>query len=456
MPNLDEYLQTHADRFEQELCELLRIPSVSADPQHKGDVRRAGEWLAAQLQKIGLPAEVIDTDGHPLVYAQGPEVPGAPTALVYGHFDVQPVEPLDQWTRQPFEPAVAEGNVYARGASDDKGQLLTHIKSLETWLAVERRLPVNIKVLLEGEEEVGSESLVKYLAANREALACDCIVISDSGQFAPGQPAITCGLRGIAYYELRLRGPCRDLHSGSFGGTVTNPANALSRILASLIDDKGVVQIPGFYDDVVPLSDAERKSLAELPFDEAEYMKEVGVKQLAGEAGYTTLERRWARPTFDLCGLTSGYQGEGAKTVLPSRASAKLSFRLVANQDPDKITQSLRKHLDRVCPPGIEMELIAHQGSGGVLVSQDSPYMKAASRAIEQAFGVAPFLIREGGSIPVVGKFAEILQADVLLLGWGQDDDNTHAPNEKFCLADFHRGIKASTRLWEELAKLTK
>ncbi|MCX7424145.1 MAG: dipeptidase, partial [Planctomycetia bacterium] len=434
-------------------CELLRIPSVSADSGRRDDIRRAADWVAGQFRGLGFATEIIPTAGHPLVYAESPQVEDAPTVLVYGHYDVQPPEPLEKWTSPPFEPTIRDGCVVARGATDDKGQLFTHVKSAEAWIKTEGRLPVNLKYLIEGEEEVGSANLEHFIAANAEKLACDCVVISDSSQLAPGQPAITCGLRGIAYYELVLRGPNRDLHSGTFGGTVANPANALARMLAALIDGRGKIQVPGFYDDVVELSDREREQTAALPFDEEHYREEIGVAALSGEEGYTTLERRWARPTFDLCGLTSGYQGEGAKTVLPAVASAKVSFRLVPNQDPEKITQGLKTLLAEICPPGIEMELLSHHGSPGVLVPQDSPYMQAAARAIEYAFGVRPVFIREGGSIPVVATFADALGVDTLLLGWGQDDDNTHSPNEKFSLADFHRAIKASARLWEEIGK---
>lgn len=330
--------------------------------------------------------------------------------------------------------------------------MLTHVFSARAWMETAGRLPVNLKYIIEGEEEVGSRSLEVFLAEHAEQLACDCCVISDGAQFAPGQPAITYGLRGIAYYELHLTGPNRDLHSGTFGGTVTNPANALTQMLSALIDAQGRIQIPGFYDDVVPLSPEEREQLARLPFDEAAYSRELGVAALRGEVGYTTLERRWARPTFDINGLTSGYQGEGAKTVLPGTAMAKFSFRLVPNQQPAKISQLLEARLKELCPPGITMVLNDHHGSPGVLVSLDSPFVQAAARAIEHAFGRAPVYTREGGSIPIVSIFRESLGVDTLLIGWGQDDDNTHSPNEKFCLADFHRGIKASAKLWEELA----
>ncbi len=456
MPTIDQYLDANSQRFEEELIQFLQIPSISADMACSADIRRAAAWVADQFDRLGFVTETMETSGHPLVLAESPTVAGAPTVLVYGHYDVQPVEPLEAWISPPFEPTRRDGNLYARGATDDKGQLLTHIKSAEAWLASEGRLPVNLKYIIEGEEEVGSEGLEKFLVENARRMACDCVVISDGAQFAPGQPAINYGLRGIAYYELLLRGPNRDLHSGSFGGAITNPANALARMLAALVDDTGRIRVPGFYDDVLPLSAAEREQLAALPFDEAEFLTTNGVTGATGELGYTVLERRWVRPTCDICGLWSGYQGEGAKTVLPAIAGAKFSFRLVPNQDPRKVTEGLRQMLTEACPPGIEMELVEHHGAPGVLVPPESPYVQAAARAIEDAFGRPPVFTREGGSIPIVSTFRETLGADTLLIGWGQDDDNTHSPNEKFSLADFHRGIRASARLWAELGKIGK
>jgi len=456
MSQIDEYLASHAAWFEQRLCDFLRIASVSNDPAYRAEVDRAADWIAGQLRSLGFAAEVCPTAGHPVVYAESPPVEGAPTALVYGHYDVQPADRPDKWTSPPFEPSIRDGSICARGASDNKGQLLTHVFSARAWIETAGRLPLNLKYLIEGEEEVGSPSLEPFIRQNAQRLACDCIVISDGAQFGPNQPAITYGLRGIAYYELVLRGPSRDLHSGSFGGTVTNPANALVRILAALVDGHGRVQLPGFYDDVVPLSERERREMAALPFDEKAYLQQVGVAASTGEEGYTLLERRWARPTYDINGLWAGYQGQGAKTILPESAGAKFSFRLVPHQDPQQITQALRSMLESLVPPGIAMELTDLHGSPGVLVPLDSPYIQAAARAIEYAFGRSPVYTREGGSIPIVTTLHQTLRADALLLGWGQDDDNCHSPNEKFSLADFHRGIRASAKLWEELSRVGK
>ena len=452
--SIDRYLHAQRERFEEDLCQLLRIPSVSAEVACREQMHEAANWVADLLRRIGLATEVVQTAGHPLVYAESPPVAGAPTALVYGHYDVQPADPLEKWISPPFEPTRRDGNLYARGAADDKGQMLTHLFSAEAWIKAEGRLPINLKYIIEGEEEVGSGSLETFIAENADRLACDCVVISDSAKFAPDQPAITYGLRGIAYYELRLTGPNRDLHSGSFGGSVTNPGNTIAQMLAALIDGRGRIQVPGFYDDVIPLSPRERQEFAALPFADDDYHRELGVSGSTGEEGFSVLERRWARPTFDVCGLSGGYQGEGAKTVLPAAASAKFSFRLVPDQDPGKIGRSLKAMLDELCPVGIEMELIEYAGSAGVLVPLESQYVQAADRAIEHAFGCRPVFTREGGSIPIVSTFHDALGADTLLLGWGQDDDNTHSPNEKLCLADFHRGTKASARLWHELSKI--
>ncbi len=459
MSALDKYLSANRERFEEELCELLRIESISADSQYRDQVKQAAQWVAGQFESMKLKTELIETDGNPLVYAESPPVPGRPVVLVYGHYDVQPPDPLDEWITPPFEPTRRDGNIVARGATDDKGQMFTHIKSAQAWIDGNGKLPLQVKYLIEGEEETGSHNLYKYLNGDfdenaLEKLACDVIVISDTSQYAPGQPAITYGLKGIAYFELLLNGPKQDLHSGVFGGAVSNPANAITQMLGSLVDENGRVQVPHFYDDVVCITDSERNQFAALGFDERVFMEQLGVEALHGESGYSTLERRWARPTFDINGLWSGYQGEGEKTVLPARAGAKFSFRLVPDQKPAVIAQHLEAKLREVLPPGIEMELKIMHGTPGVVVPLESRFMNAAAEAIELGFGRWPVFIREGGSIPVVNAFHEKLGVDTLLLGWGLNDDNTHGPNEKFCLADFHRGIKASANLWQTISKV--
>jgi succinyl-diaminopimelate desuccinylase len=375
---------------------------------------------------------------------------------------VQPPDPLDEWKSPPFQPTVRDGSVYARGATDDKGQMLTHLLSVEAWIKTVGSLPLQIKFLIEGEEESGSSGINEFLAGKYDRdsfkaldkVAADIVVISDTAQYARGVPAITYGLRGICYFELKLKGPSQDLHSGDFGGTVTNPANALAQMLSAVIDSQGRIQVPGFYDDVIPLTEREKEQFQDLNFDDQTFMRKTGVSALNGEHGYTTLQRRWSRPTFDINGLTSGYQGQGSKTVLPYRASAKFSFRLVPNQNPQRIENELQTMMARLCPPGLEMELLNRHGAPGVVLSLDSPFMQAASQAIEHGFGAKPVFIRSGGSIPIVNAFKQMLGIDTLLLGWGQDDDNLHSPNEKFSLEDFYRGIRSSAQLWTELSKI--
>jgi acetylornithine deacetylase/succinyl-diaminopimelate desuccinylase-like protein len=452
---VDSYLAARRDQFEEQLKELIRIPSVSAQPAHDADTRRAAEFVRDDLRRMGVPAELIEfPKGHPIVYGERLDAPGKPTLLVYGHYDVQPAEPLEPWESDPFEPTVRNGNLYARGATDDKGQMFTHLKALEAWLQGAGTLPLNVKVLIEGEEEVGGINLEHYMAEHAGRLACDCAVISDTSQFGPGMPAITYGLKGLAYFELRIQGANRDLHSGTYGGAVANPLNALCGLLAGLKDADGRIAIEGFYDDVVPLEDWERAEFARLPFSEGEFLADLGVATGFGEAGYTTLERKWARPTCDVNGLWGGYSGPGPKTVLPCKAGAKFSFRLVPDQTPERIATLLRAHLERVCPPGVTWELEAMHGAPAVRVeAKGNPAVEAASRAIEAGFGTRPVLIREGGSIPVVGLIKRFLGVDTLLLGWGQNDDNLHGPNEKFSLADFRRGTRAAAHLLAELAR---
>ncbi len=447
-------LAESAPRHLAELVEWLRIPSVSSDSTRVNEVKQAATWVAEKLERAGLAVEILPTQGHPMVYAESPKIEGAPVVLVYGHYDVQPVEPLDEWVNGPFEPTIRDGNLYARGATDDKGQVLTHVQSVCDWLASGQPLPLQVKFLIEGEEEVGSENLERMLPELEEKLACDCVVISDSGQYSDGQPAITYGLRGIATYELTVNGPSQDLHSGSFGGAVMNPAIALCQLLGSMIDGQGRIQIPGYYDKVRELSQEERDQWAELPQNDPEFASAIGVEKLSGEHGYTTDERRWARPTFDVNGLTSGHQGEGVKTIIPATAKAKFSFRLVPDQDPGEVTAAVEQHLENHCPAGVKWNLEADHGAPGMLAATDSRFVHAANAAIESAFGVLPVLIREGGSIPIVTRFQEVLGCDCLLLGWGLSDDNAHSPNEKFRVEDYHRGIRASAMLWDEIGKL--
>ncbi len=450
---IDAYLEAHRGDFEEQLKKLLRIPSVSAQPEHDADTRLAAEFVRDDLAAMGLDAQIIPTRRHPLVYAEWLGAKNQPTVLIYGHYDVQPPEPLEPWLSPPFEPTVRDGNLYARGATDDKGQMFTHLKAVEAWLKTEGALPVNVKILIEGEEEIGGANLEAFVEENQAKLACDYAVISDSSQFAPGVPAVTYGLKGLAYFEIHVQGANRDLHSGTYGGAVANPLNALATILDSLKGLDGKIAIPGFYDAVKPLEEWERAEFRKLPFSESEFQADLGVGELVGEAGYSTLERKWARPTCDVNGIWGGYAGAGPKTVLPCKAGAKFSFRLVPDQDPRTVETLLRKHLEAVTPPGVTVDLQVSQGAPAVLVNVDSPGVHAASRAIEAGFGVKPVFIREGGSIPVVGLLKRNLNIDTLLLGWGQNDDNLHGPNEKFSLADFHRGIKSSAYLLEEFAR---
>jgi acetylornithine deacetylase/succinyl-diaminopimelate desuccinylase-like protein len=450
--SVDAYIDAHRVEFEDQLKSLIRIPSVSAQPDHDVDTRRAAGFIQDDLAAMGLKPELIETPRHPIVYAEWLGAVGKPTLLIYGHYDVQPAEPLEPWLSPPFEPTVRNGNLYARGATDDKGQMFTHLKAAEAWLKTSGGLPVNVKFIIEGEEEVGGASLEAYVTEHTKRLACDYAVISDSSQFAPGQPAITYGLKGLAYFELLVQGANRDLHSGTFGGAVANPINALCAILASLKGDDGTIRIPGFYDDVKPLADWERAEFAKLPFSEAQFQDDLAVNALVGEAGYSTLERKWARPTCDINGIFGGYAGPGPKTVLPCKAGAKLSFRLVPNQDPKTIERLFREHVAQVLPPGVTSDILTHHGAPAVLVNVNTPGVRAAVRAVKTGFGAEPVFIREGGSIPIVGLIKEHLGVDTLLLGWGQNDDNLHGPNEKFSIADFHRGIKASAHLFDELA----
>jgi acetylornithine deacetylase/succinyl-diaminopimelate desuccinylase-like protein len=435
-----------AEKQRAELFELLSIPSISADPAHKPDMQRAAQWLLAKLQGLGIRSEVVPTPGHGIVYGEHLEAEGAPTVLLYGHYDVQPVDPLDLWTTPPFEPTIREGKVFARGSSDDKGQVLCHLLAVQAFMEVTGELPVNLKIVIEGEEEVGSPNLTPFVESSRERLACDAVMVSDSAFFAKGVPSLVYGLRGLAYMEVLAHGPNRDLHSGSYGGGVTNPADALAGMIAALHDEDRRIAVPGFYDDVRELSSAERKEYAKLPYDERAYMADLGVDGLQGEAGYSTLERLSARPTLEVNGIWGGYTGEGAKTVLPSFAGAKISCRLVPDQDPDAIAERVEARLRELAPAGIRLEFIRHHGGRPYLAEPDSPFVEAGKGALEAAFGKRPLLTREGGSIPVVEAFGRLLGAPAVLMGLGLPDDNLHSPNEKLDLEQFHKGIEAAAQ----------
>ncbi len=447
------YLDEHYDRHVAQLCDWLRIPSISSVSDHDEDTRRAAVFVADELRELGLEVELIEGEGHPLVFAQGEQRPDRRTLLFYGHYDVQPADPLELWTSPPFEPRIEDDVLYARGACDDKGQVYCHVKALEAYVKLGLELPVNVKFILEGEEECGGPAVYRYTEQNADKLACDAVIISDTSLYNAETPAVCYSLKGLAYMQIDVTGPGADLHSGSYGGTVQNPGNAVAEIVASLKDGDGRVRIPGFYDDVVELDDAEREAFASLNYTDDVLRKETGAPGPFGEAGFTTLERMWARPTCDVNGLWSGYSGEGAKTIVPSVAGAKVSMRLVPNQDPAKIAELFEKHVMDNAPDGVEVKVTYLHGAQAVMVPRDSEMMQAGFRAIERGFGKRPVFIREGGSIPIVGTFQDCLKSPVLLLGYGLPDDNIHSPNEKFHLSNFRCGMRTTAALLEEAAK---
>ncbi len=450
--DLDDYFTLHAERMQRELFDFLRIPSVSARSEHTPDVKRAAEYILSALESIGFKAEMVPTPGHPIVLGEWRMAgPSAPTYLVYGHYDVQPAEPLDLWLSPPFEPTVRDGKLYARGSVDDKGQLYLHVKALEALLKVRGSLPVNIVVIAEGEEEVGSENLADFVTANAERLACDGVIISDSSMFAPGIPSILSSLRGLAYFQIDVEGPTVDLHSGSYGGAVVNPAMALARILATFHDEKRGIAIPGFYDTVRSWPQAVLTQMRGLPFDDDHFRAETGASALGGEQGYSTLERIWTRPTCEVNGLLSGYTGEGAKTVLPSKAMAKVSCRLVPDQNPQEIGRLMRAHVNRVAPPEVRVTVTELHGGRPWRAELGGPLFDAGCKALEEAFGRAPVIVGEGGSIPVVGDFESILGAPVLLMGFGLPGENAHAPNEWMSVENYEKGMRAVAALWSSL-----
>ena len=447
-----QYARENHARFLDELKVLLRIPSVSTLPEHKDDCRKAAELLAAELKRIGMEnVRIIETDGHPLVYADWLHAPGKPTALVYGHYDVQPPDPLDEWLSPPFEPAERNGNLYARGAVDDKGQVWAQVKALESLLAANHALPINVRVLFEGEEEVGGEGIADYVASKPADLKADFALVSDTELFAPGLPTLCVGLRGMIYTEIEVRGAKSDLHSGMYGGAAPNPFVALAQIIAKLKDENGHILIPGFYDGIVPPSKEELAAWKSLPFDEEEYRKsEVGSKELVGESGYSVLERTWARPTLDVHGMPGGFTGAGAKTVIPAKALAKVSMRLVPGMTPAKTFELYKSYVEKIAPKGVDVEVrLIHTGDA-CLIPVNNQYIQAATRALHEVWGRDTVFIRSGGSIPIVGDFDRHLGLPSVMMGFGLPDDNIHAPNEKFNLKNFELGIQSLIRFLEE------
>ena len=454
---IESYLDDRRDERLESYKALLRIPSISALPQHAADCQATAEWIAADLQAMGIEhVEIAQTDSHPIVYGDWLHAKGAPTVIVYCHYDVQPVDPLELWESPPFEPVVVGDRILARGSADDKGQLHLHLRATEAILATRGSLPVNLKFVFEGDEESNAIHLERWLEANKSRLAADFAVISDTGFFEGNVPAITVALRGIMYAQIDVTGTAVDLHSGSYGGAVQNPANALAQIIAALKGPDGRIRIPGFYDDVVALTDAERAALAALPFDEDAYQEHLGVPALAGEAGFATLERRGARPTLDVNGMWSGFQGEGTKTIIPAHAHAKISCRLVTAQDPERIFEQFRAFVAEIAPPGVVTTVTNLGGGRPSLTPIDHPATQAAARALEAAFGQEPVYIREGGSIPVTSSFEQILDLPVVLMGFDPPDQHAHAPNEWMDLTNYERGIRAVVRMWDEVAKLDR
>lgn len=447
-----QFIDANLDRFRAELYDFLRIPSISGVTKYDPDTRKTADWLAGRLRDAGLATEILETARHPVVLAEWREAGSeAPTVLIYGHYDVQPPEPLDLWTSPPFEPTERDGRIYARGSADDKGQLYMHVKALEATLKTTGSLPINVIVLAEGEEEIGSPNLIPFVEAHRERLACDVVLISDTGMFAEGLPSLLFSLRGLAYYEVHVTGARSDLHSGEYGGAITNPGNALAKIIASLHDENGRVAIPGFYDDVAEWDAQTREQIAALPHDDEQFRKDLNVPQLTGELGFNTLERLWIRPTCDVSGLLCGYTGEGAKTVLPNKAMAKVSFRLVPNQSDTRVTELFEAHVRAVSPPGVTVEVREMHGGRPWKASVEGPVFEAAAEALEEAFGTSPVPMGGGGSIPIVVEFEERLGASALLVGFSLPGCNLHAPDEWLSAENYEKGIGALARLYRNL-----
>lgn len=449
------FLQEHESEALADLIAFLRIPSISALPDHAADVQRAAEWVAKRLERAGLEkAQVMPTEGHPVVYAEWLHAPGKPTVLIYGHFDTQPVDPLDLWDHPPFEPTIEGDRIYARGATDDKGNMLAPILALEAFLKAEGRLPVNVKCFFEGQEEIGSPHLSPFIEAHKDLLACDLVLSADGGQFSETQPSLTISLRGICSLQIDVTGPAYDLHSGTYGGAVQNPIHALVRLLDSMRHPDGRIAVEGFYDEVVELTPEERTQLAAIPFDEEAYKRELGVEALFGEPGYTPLERTTVRPTLEINGIWGGFQGEGTKTVLPSQAHAKISCRLVPHQTPGRVLESIRQHIAQHTPPGVRVEVHTHEhGTPAYLIPADHPGLQAARDVLKALYGVEPLYTRMGGSVPVCSMFLAHLGVYTVTFAFGLHDERTHSPNEFFRLSSFKRAQEAYGRLLERLAQ---
>lgn len=451
-----DYQNEHKDRFLSELLEMLRIPSISAKTEHKADMQKCAEFVKAKLEAAGADSvKIYETDGHPLVYGEKMIDPALPTVLVYGHYDVQPAEPLELWNSGPFDPVIKDGKIYARGSCDDKGQFYMHVKALETMVKT-NTLATNIKFCIEGEEEVGSPNLGKFVAANKELLAADVILISDTAMLSLDTPSLDVGVRGLSYIEVEVTGPNRDLHSGVYGGAVANPITILAKMIASMHDENNHITVPGFYDDVVESTKEERALMAEAPFDEAEYKSDLGVEELWGEKGYSTNERTGIRPTLEVNGIWGGYTGEGAKTVLPSKAFAKISARLVPNQSSDKITEILINHLQKIAPANVTVKATLHHGGEPYMTPIDSVGYKAASKAIEETFGEQPIPVRGGGSIPICALFEKELGIKIIFMGFGLDSDNLHSPNEKFNVENYYKGIETIPYFHKYFAEMSR
>lgn len=453
MNNSQIYIDENKEKFLNELFELLRIPSISTDSSKKEAINQAANFLIDQLKSLELErVELFETPGNPIVYGEHCPHNDQPTVLIYGHYDVQPSDPNNLWDTPPFEPTVKNGDIYARGSSDDKGQSFTHVKAIESFVKTGSPIPVNIKIILEGEEEIGSPNLVPFLESRKDLLTCDMVLISDTAMFGKNQPSITYGLRGLAYMEMEVIGPNRDLHSGVYGGAVENPLNVLCELVAKMKDEDGVIQIPGFYDKVIPLTKADREASASLPFDEDEYKKSLNIDAVHGEKGYTTLERASARPTLDVNGIWGGYQGEGAKTVLPSKAGAKVSMRLVPNQHPKEIAKLFQEFVDSIAPDTVKVTVTEHHGGFASVTDLSFYGLKAGAEAFKEIYGKEVLFSREGGSIPIVADFKRVLGVESILMGFGLTSDAIHSPNEKFSVEDFYRGIKTSAKFFELLS----